>query len=167
VRKRARGGLIWGQAGRFVLPGDGERLDPEPIASGPRSAFGLSRDCSALCRQMGKGCAGRIPRIVVGVWTVCYGETKGVKAWRSLYQGPQCDAMLARELISYRTQFWHRYFLARDAWPAGLPGASRYGFTQALAYNVGVGGAGGVDGGAPVEAGDIAGGTVRAITLVG
>jgi GH24 family phage-related lysozyme (muramidase) len=39
-------------------------------------------------------------RDVVGVWTVCYGETKGVRAGES-YSKAECDAMLARELVAY------------------------------------------------------------------
>ncbi|MEP2717919.1 lysozyme [Pseudophaeobacter sp.] len=42
-------------------------------------------------------------RDVVGVWTVCYGETKGVQPSDS-YSKVECDAMLAREIISYEAQ---------------------------------------------------------------
>lgn len=37
---------------------------------------------------------------VVGVWTVCYGETKGVQPG-DRYSKADCDAMLAREIVSY------------------------------------------------------------------
>lgn len=39
-------------------------------------------------------------RDVVGVWTVCYGETKGVQRGDS-YSKAECDKMLAREIASY------------------------------------------------------------------
>ena len=39
-------------------------------------------------------------RDIVGVWTVCYGETKGVRPGDS-YSKAECDAMLAREIIAY------------------------------------------------------------------
>ncbi len=39
-------------------------------------------------------------RDVIGVWTVCYGETKGVRPG-DRYSKAECDAMLAREIIAY------------------------------------------------------------------
>lgn len=39
-------------------------------------------------------------RDIVGVWTVCYGETKGVRPG-DRYSKAECDAMLAREVVSY------------------------------------------------------------------
>lgn len=39
-------------------------------------------------------------RDIVGVWTVCYGETKGVQPGDS-YSKAECDAMLAREILAY------------------------------------------------------------------
>ena len=39
-------------------------------------------------------------RDVIGVWTVCYGETKGVSPGDS-YSKAECDAMLACEIIAY------------------------------------------------------------------
>ncbi len=39
-------------------------------------------------------------RDIVGVWTVCYGETKGVAPGDS-HSKAECDAMLAREIIAY------------------------------------------------------------------
>ncbi|GAB5431301.1 MAG: hypothetical protein EpisKO_06710 [Epibacterium sp.] len=39
-------------------------------------------------------------RDIVGVWTVCYGETKGVRPGDS-YSKAECDAKLAREIIAY------------------------------------------------------------------
>lgn len=42
-------------------------------------------------------------RDVVGIWTVCYGETKGVQPGDS-YSKAECDAMLAREIVAYEEQ---------------------------------------------------------------
>lgn len=42
-------------------------------------------------------------RDVVGVWTVCYGETKGVQPGDS-YSKAECDDMLAEEIASYEAQ---------------------------------------------------------------
>jgi len=42
-------------------------------------------------------------RDIVGVWTVCYGETKGVQPGDS-YSKAECDAMLAREIIAYEAE---------------------------------------------------------------
>lgn len=39
-------------------------------------------------------------RDVVGIWTVCYGETKGVQPG-DRYSKADCDAMLAREIVAY------------------------------------------------------------------
>ncbi|UWQ29922.1 lysozyme [Leisingera sp. M523] len=42
-------------------------------------------------------------RDIVGVWTVCYGETKGVQPGDS-YTKAECDRMLAEEVASYEAQ---------------------------------------------------------------
>ncbi len=42
-------------------------------------------------------------RDIVGVWTVCYGETKGVRAGDT-YTKAECDAMLAEQIIIYEAQ---------------------------------------------------------------
>ena len=77
-------------------------------------------------------------RDIVGVLTVCYGETKGVRAGDS-YTKAECDAMLARELISYRAGL-HRY-LSPETLASRLPVHRDTAFVS-LAYNVGIAGAG-------------------------
>lgn len=77
-------------------------------------------------------------RDIVGVLTVCYGETKGVRGG-DRYTKAECDAMLARELISYREGL-HRYFSAKTL-AHRLPVQRDTAFVS-LAYNVGVAGAG-------------------------
>ena len=151
-----QGGLIWGQAS--IVPAMAERLDPEPIASGLASA---SDFLEVAVPYVGKWEGLRLAayRDIVGVWTVCYGETKGVKPG-DRYTKPQCDAMLARELISYRTRL-HRYF-TRETLAGRLPVHRDTAYTS-LAYNVGVGGAGGSTAVRRLNGGDIVGGC-KAIT---
>lgn len=74
----------------------------------------------------------------VGIWTVCYGETKGVKPGDT-YTRAECDAMLAREIIAYRDGL-DRHFLP-DTRATRLP-VSRHVAFASLAYNVGVAAAG-------------------------
>ena len=151
-----QGVLIWGQAA--IVPAMAERLDPEPIASGLASASGF---LEIAVPYVGKWEGLRLAayRDIVGVWTVCYGETKGVKPG-DRYTKAQCDAMLARELISYRTRL-HRYF-SQETLAARLPVHRDTAYTS-LAYNVGVGGAGGSTAVRRLNAGDIPGGC-QAIT---
>lgn len=92
-------------------------------------------------------------RDLVGVLTVCYGETKGVRPGDS-YTRAECDAMLARELISYR----------RGLHPAIDPGARAAHLAPlrdvafvSLAYNVGVRAASGSTAVRRLNAGDVAG----------
>ena len=151
-----QGVLIWGQAA--IVPAMADRLDPEPIASGLASA---SDFLEIAVPYVGKWEGLRLAayRDVVGVWTVCYGETKGVKPG-DRYTKAQCDAMLARELISYRARL-HRYF-SPETLAGRLPVHRDTAYTS-LAYNVGVGGAGGSTAVRRLNGGDIAGGC-KAIT---
>lgn len=71
-------------------------------------------------------------RDIVGVWTVCYGETKGVGPGDS-YSKAECDAMLAREIVTYEAQLDR--CLTADV-PAGMKVA-----LVSWTYNVGAGAA--------------------------
>lgn len=71
-------------------------------------------------------------RDIVGVWTVCYGETKGVGPGDS-YSKAECDAMLAREVKLYEAQLDR--CLTADV-PAGMKIA-----LVSWTYNVGGGAA--------------------------
>lgn len=73
---------------------------------------------------------------IVGVPTVCYGETKGVTLGDS-YTKAECDAMLAREIISYRDGL--RPAFTAETMRDRMPVARDVAFTS-LAYNVGVAG---------------------------
>ncbi|MGH1417154.1 MAG: lysozyme [Pelagimonas sp.] len=90
----------------------------------------------------------------VGVLTVCYGETKGVKPGDS-YTKAECDEMLGRRLLEFRTGL-HRYF-TRETIADRLP-PTRDAAYGSFAYNVGVSGAGGSTAIKRLNAGNIAGG---------
>lgn len=74
---------------------------------------------------------------IVGVPTICYGETKGVRLGQS-YTKAECDAMLSRELIAYRNMLRNAFTAQTVA--NRLPVERDVAFTS-LAYNVGVSGA--------------------------
>lgn len=93
-------------------------------------------------------------RDIVGVWTVCYGETKGIRAGVR-FSKAQCNAMLARELLSYRGRL-HRYFTDQTK-AARLPVRRDLAYVS-LAYNAGVAGIGKSTAVRRLNAGDIAGG---------
>jgi len=75
---------------------------------------------------------------IVGVWTVCYGETKGVQPGDE-YTKAECDAMLAVQLVAYRDGL-HEYFTPETILQR-LPVHRDVSFTS-LGYNVGKAGAG-------------------------
>ncbi|MBR9837017.1 MAG: lysozyme [Rhodobacteraceae bacterium] len=88
------------------------------------------------------------------VWTVCYGETVGVKAGDS-YTADECAAMLGRRILVYRTGL-HRY-MTPETLAQRLPPTRDAAYTS-LAYNVGVAGAGKSTATKRLNAGDIRGG---------
>ncbi len=88
------------------------------------------------------------------VWTVCYGETKGVQQGDT-YTEAQCAAMLAREVREYRSGL-HRYFTPETK--AERLTAHRDAAYTSLAYNVGIVGAGKSTATRRLNAGDIRGG---------
>ena len=73
---------------------------------------------------------------IVGVPTVCYGETKGVSMGDS-YTKAQCDAMFSREVLGYRDRL--RPAFTSDTVAARLTLERDVAYTS-LAYNVGVSG---------------------------
>lgn len=72
---------------------------------------------------------------IVGVWTVCYGETKGVRPGDT-YTKAQCDEMLRREIRAYRSDL-HDYFTAETK--ARRLTAHRDAAFTSVAYNAGPG----------------------------
>ncbi|MGR3495139.1 lysozyme [Citreimonas sp.] len=79
--------------------------DDESGALRKRAIGGIAGSAVALATAVGfvgqwEGLRTEAYRDIVGVWTVCYGETKGVQAGDS-YSEAECDAMLAREIVAY------------------------------------------------------------------
>lgn len=71
-------------------------------------------------------------RDVVGIWTACYGETKGIKAGMT-FSKATCDNMLVDSLIEHE-QGMRRCMKQPDAVPVHT-----YVANLSLAYNIGVG----------------------------
>ena len=71
-------------------------------------------------------------RDIVGVWTICYGETRGVRK-NDYRTDAQCDAMLANALVDYEHGM-RRCLKAPDA----LPGKMYVAMVSAT-YNLGMG----------------------------
>jgi lysozyme len=88
------------------------------------------------------------------VWTVCYGETKGITGGMS-FSKSQCDDMLARELLSYRSRLHLAFTL--DTKAMRLPVDRDVAYTS-LAYNAGVSAISKSTAVRRLNAGDIAGG---------
>ncbi|GLO78481.1 lysozyme [Sulfitobacter pontiacus] len=142
----------------LIIPAMSEAPDAVPVALGIASN---SEFLAVAVPYVGKWEGLRLVayRDIVGVWTVCYGETKGVRPG-DRYTKPECDAMLARELINYRSRL-HRYF-SPDTLAGRLPVYRDTAYTS-LAYNVGVSGAGKSTAVRRLNAGNIPGGC-QAIT---
>jgi len=77
-------------------------------------------------------------RDIVGVWTICYGHTKDVRAGQRMTDR-QCADLLAQELLEYRLGL-RRYFTPETV-ASRLP-AKRDAAFVSLAYNVGIRGTG-------------------------
>ncbi len=90
---------------------------------------------------------------VVGVWTVCFGETKGVKPG-DRYTKAECEAMLAREIVRYRAAM-HGHFTAETK-ARRLPVKRDVAFTS-FGYNVGPRAAGGSTATRRLNAGNVRG----------
>jgi lysozyme len=84
---------------------------------------------------------------IVGVWTICYGETKGVRPGQKATK-PECDAMFARSITSHEIGMRRclrepgPMLAARAAVAAdnhAIPTGSYVAFVS-LTYNIGVGG---------------------------
>ena len=88
------------------------------------------------------------------VWTVCYGETRGLKRGDS-YTDAQCASMLGKALLTYRDGL-HTHFSAEIKAKRLTP--ERDAAYVSLAYNVGISGAGKSTAVRLLNAGDIAGG---------
>lgn len=89
---------------------------------------------------------------VVGVWTICYGSTRGVKPGMVMSDA-ECTALLRREVAEYRRGI-HRYFTAETI--ANLPPYRDAAF-DSFAFNVGIAGAGKSTATRRLNAGNVAG----------
>lgn len=69
---------------------------------------------------------------IVGVWTVCYGETRGVQPG-DRYSDAECAAMLGQGLAEFETGM-RRCLRAPDAIPP-----KAYAMFLSLSYNIGTG----------------------------
>jgi GH24 family phage-related lysozyme (muramidase) len=87
-------------------------------------------------------------RDIVGVWTICDGETKGVKPG-DVATPAECDSMLAQNLRTYEAGL-------DRCLTAEVPGAAKVAFLS-WTYNVGVGAACGSTLVRKANAGDIRG----------
>lgn len=88
------------------------------------------------------------------VWTVCHGETRGVKQG-DFYTDAECNAMLEKGLLEYRAGL-HKYFT--DETKAHRLTAARDAAYVSLAWNVGITGSGKSTATRRLNAGNIAGG---------
>lgn len=93
-------------------------------------------------------------RDIVGVWTICYGSTRGVHA-RMKMSPAQCLDLLRREVAEYRARL-HRYFTAATL-NMRLPSPRDAAYTS-LAYNCGVAAIGRSTAVRRLNAGDVRGG---------
>ena len=91
---------------------------------------------------------------LVGVPTICFGHTKGVRLGDHMTDA-QCAALLRSEVLEYREGL-HGYFSA-DTKAQRLPAARDAAYTS-LAYNVGIRGAGRSTATRRLNAGNVAGG---------
>lgn len=130
-------GFSKGDLDAAAIPVDAPPEPPEPPApSAPRSYDRDFLDIAVPFIGRWEGLRLEAYLDLVDVPTVCYGETKGVSLG-DRYTKAECDAMLAREIISYRDRL--RPAFTRDTLDARMPLRRDVAFTS-LAYNVGVGG---------------------------
>ena len=87
------------------------------------------------------------------VWTICYGETEGVRR-DEVRTREECEAGLRRGLVRYRNGL-HQYFEAETRARRLTP--ERDAAFVSLAWNVGIAGAGGSTATRRLNAGDIRG----------
>lgn len=127
--------VVWA-ASAFAMGGWPAKQQPAPVATGlvTDSVF-LAVGVPYVGKWEGLRLEAYLDRVASPpVWTVCYGETKGVTGGMS-FGKRQCDDMLARELLSYRTRLHVAFTAATKA--ARLPVHRDVAYTS-LAYNAGV-----------------------------
>lgn len=132
----------------LASPSNAARLPNDPATE----AETLQIAVPFIAKEEGK--RNRAYRDAVGIWTICFGSTRGVHAdmWMS---DQQCFYLLKIEVAEHRTGL-HRYFTAVTI-AARLPPKRDAAYTSA-AFNVGVAGIGKSTATKRLNAGDIAGG---------
>lgn len=122
---------------------------PAPVADAEAAAMAIALPLVARWEGL-RTTAYRDP---VGIWTVCYGETSGVRPGDS-YTEAECAAMLDRRLRQYRNGILGH--LTVETIATRLPPPRDAAFTS-FAYNVGVAGAGGSTAVRRLNAGNVPG----------
>jgi len=102
-----------------------------------RAVGGIAGSAAALATAVAfiggwEGLETKAYRDIVGVWTVCYGETKGVQPG-DRYSVAECDEMLKDEILSYERGL-------DRCLKADVPVGAKIAFVS-WTYNVGVGAA--------------------------
>lgn len=141
--------IVYGIIGRLKDQGIGTTLHSHTLA-----AF-LAVAVPLVAQWEGKSNHAYLDRIASPpVWTICFGETRGVRAGDYLTDA-QCAAMLEAGLIEYRTAL-HRSFTAETR--AGRLTPQRDAAFVSLAWNAGIAAIGKSTATRRLNAGDIAGG---------
>jgi len=78
-------------------------LESSAFESGAKRSIAAMGNVERRMVRMGNTVERQGRRLALGVWTVCYGETKGVQPGDRHSQA-ECDAMLKREIVSYEAQ---------------------------------------------------------------
>ncbi|UWR31327.1 lysozyme [Sulfitobacter sp. W002] len=145
--------IIYGLIGRVKDQGVGDSTTR--CASAVTAAAFLLVAFPLVAKWEGKENQAYLDRIASPpVWTVCYGETRGVKAGDS-YNDAECQAMLEAGLLEYREGLY-QYFTPRTINTRLTP--ERDAAYVSLAWNVGIRGAGKSTATRRLNAGSIAGG---------
>jgi len=130
-------------------------LCASPVSAGTNEAATMAVAVPLVARWEGKRNTAYLDPIASPpVWTVCYGETRGVRQGDT-YTDDQCAAMLARGLVTYRNGL-HGYLAPETKATRLTP--ERDAAYVSLSYNVGISGAGKSTATRRLNAGDIAGG---------
>ncbi|QQA43966.1 lysozyme [Pelagovum pacificum] len=142
------GAVLWSD---IRTPAPEPRLEPLPVSQTAESAT-MGVAVPLVARWEGLRTEAYLDP--VGVPTICYGHTSGVRLGDRMSES-QCQALLDTELRDYRASL-HHYFTPQTI--SGRLTPYRDAAYTSFAYNVGTAGAGGSTATRRLNAGDIAGG---------
>lgn len=113
-----------------------------PVGGDPANAYSAdheARTLAVLVPLVAKWEGLRLTayRDIVGVWTICYGHTEGVRAGQRKTKA-QCDALLREELAGYHHALMPAF--TAESLAGRLP-PKRHAAFDSLSYNVGTRGA--------------------------